>query len=155
MQIVLNKDDSERIKDICRQLHRDSNAKMVFLIDTEGNEIVSTGETDGIDRVSLATLTAGSIAATSGLAKLVGEHGFANLLHEGKRENINITLVNEHVIIAVIFDERTSLGLIRLRLKSAVNKLSSIFSEVKSRGESVQPFEELTDEDIDKLFEDK
>src|SRR5690606_41729579 len=47
----------------------DLNAKSVFLVDKNGQLIASSGATDHIDTTSLASLTAGNIAATGGLAR--------------------------------------------------------------------------------------
>ena len=58
----------------------------------------------------------------------------------------------------VIFDVRSSLGLVRLRVKRASGELERIFESMFERhttgaatGE-VSPFAEITDEDIDALF---
>ena len=47
--------------------------------------------------------TAGNVAATDGLAKLIGEKEFSILFHEGERDNIHISLVAQRVILVVIF----------------------------------------------------
>jgi hypothetical protein len=63
------------------------------------------------------------------------------------------------VILVVIFDERSSLGLVRLRVKKAGQKLSEIFDGIFKRAEAASeeagagsPFAEISDEDIDNLF---
>jgi len=111
----------------------------------------------GVDATSLASLTAGNVAATDGLAKLIGEKEFSILFHEGERDNIHISLVAQRVILVVIFDERSSLGLVRLRVRKATEELNSIFEsllkKVQDPGAS-SPFSEITDDDIDNLFND-
>jgi signal recognition particle receptor subunit beta len=57
----------------------------------------------------------------------------------------------------VIFDSRSSLGLVRLRVKKATEELNHIFeSLLKKVAEpgADSPFAEITDEDIDNLFND-
>jgi signal recognition particle receptor subunit beta len=49
-----------------------------------------------------------------GLAKLIGENEFPNQIHEGARESLYMTIVGTRVVLVVIFDTRTSLGLVRL-----------------------------------------
>ena len=78
----------------------------------------------GIDTTSLASLTAGCIAATGGLAKIVGEEEFPVHFHQGQRDNLHITLVAGRIILVVVFDERSSLGLVRLRVKKAGAELA-------------------------------
>ena len=53
------------------------------------------------------------------LAKLLKENEFATQFHEGEKANIHIQLVGNRVILVVIFDSRSSLGLVRLRVKKA------------------------------------
>jgi hypothetical protein len=107
----------------------------------------------------LASLTAGNIAATGGLAKLIGEKEFSILFHEGEKDNLHISIVGSRVILVVLFDSRSSLGLVRLRVKKASEELSQIFDSLAKRaeekeksGESDFPFAEITDDDIDNLF---
>jgi predicted regulator of Ras-like GTPase activity (Roadblock/LC7/MglB family) len=136
-----------------------ANAKVVFLVDKNGQLITSSGMTEGIDTTSLASLTAGNIAATGGLAKLIGEKEFTILFHEGEKDNIHISIIGHRVILVVIFDERSSLGLVRLRVKKAAAELGKIFAEIdeKTEGERAglgvdSPFAEITDDDIENLF---
>jgi hypothetical protein len=106
-------------------------------------------------------LTAGNVAATDGLAKLIGEKEFSILFHEGEKDNIHISIVAQRVILVVIFDERSSLGLVRLRVKKASQELNEVFARIMAKverekaqvgGAFESPFAEITDEDIDSLF---
>ena len=116
----------------------------------------------GVDTTSLASLTAGNVAATDGLAKLIGEKEFSILFHEGEKDNIHISLVAQRVILVVIFDERSSLGLVRLRVQEGHRRSSSRSSrrsphKAEREKQALQadfdsPFAEITDEDIDSLF---
>ena len=111
----------------------------------------------GIDTTSLASLTAGCIAATGGLAKLVGEDDFPVHFHQGQRDNLHITLVSSRIILVVVFDDRSSLGLVRLRVKKAGAELAKVFEEIQKKAEHESsrggtPFAEITDDDIDNLF---
>ena len=112
-------EDFQRIEESLRRLRYESNAKVVFLIDKNGQQIAAAGDTSDFDSTSLASLTAGNVAATDGLAKLIGEREFSVLFHEGQKDHIHISIVAERAILLVIFDERSSLGLVRLRVKRA------------------------------------
>jgi len=147
------------VTDVVTRLVSNANAKVVFLVDKNGQLITNSGLTEGIDTTSLASLTAGNIAATGGLAKLIGEKEFTILFHEGEKDNIHISIIGHRVILVVIFDERSSLGLVRLRVKKAAAELEKIFSEIdeKTEGERAglgvdSPFAEITDDDIENLF---
>ena len=158
-QFVLYEEDHRRILAVIGRLVREANAKGVFVVDKNGQLIAEAGEVRGIDSTSLASLTAGSIAATGGLAKIIGEEDFPIHFHQGVRDNLHITTVAKRMILVVIFDERSSLGLVRLRVKKAGAELDKIFEDVRKRAESesataASPFADITDDDIDNLFAD-
>ncbi len=158
-QMVMYDDDFKQLNIILEKLLREANAKVIFLVDKNGQLISGVGETERFDTTSLASLTAGNIAATGGLAKLIGEKEFSILFHEGEKDNLHISIVGSRVILVVLFDSRSSLGLVRLRVKKASEELSQIFDSLAKRaeereknGESDFPFAEITDDDIDNLF---
>lgn len=159
--LVLYDDEFRKIKESLQRLASDSNANVVFLVDKNGQQIAAVGDLTSLDTTSLASLTAGNVAATDGLARLIGEREFSILFHEGERDNIHISIVAQRVILVVIFDERTSLGLVRLRVRRAMSELEKIFEEIARKAEKEKqvlaadfdsPFAEITDEDIDRLF---
>jgi len=158
-QLVLLDEDHRQMSTVCRRLVRDANAKGVYIVDKNGQLVCEAGEMQDIDSTSLASLTAGCIAATGGLAKIVGEEEFPTHFHQGARDNLHITLLGERMILMVIFDERSSLGLVRLRVKRASIELARILEDVKKKSEQQgsaagSPFAEITDADIDNLFSD-
>jgi predicted regulator of Ras-like GTPase activity (Roadblock/LC7/MglB family) len=159
-QLVLYEDDHKQIVAVADQLVRDANAKAVFLVDRNGQLVAEAGELKGIDTTSLASLVAGNIAATGGLAKIIGEDEFPTHFHQGERDNLHITVVAQRIILVVIFDERSSLGLVRLRVKKTGTRLGQLFEALFKRakaeldGDDSSPFSEITDEDIDNLFSD-
>ena len=154
---VLYEEEFHHLEEALRRLRQDANAKAVFLIDKNGQQIAAAGEIDQFDTTSLASLTAGNVAATDGLAKLIGEREFSVLFHEGQQDHIHISIVANRAILVVIFDERSSLGLVRLRVKRSSGDLERIFETMAGRegqaaSGSPSPFSEITDEDIDALF---
>ncbi|MDP2752927.1 MAG: roadblock/LC7 domain-containing protein [Nitrospirota bacterium] len=158
--LVMYEEEFRKINAELQKLHYQSNSKVVFLVDKNGQLIASAGETRDIDTTSLASLTAGNIAATGGIARLLGEKEFTILFHEGEKDNIHISLIGQRIILVVIFDQRSSLGLVRLRVKKASESLVRIFDEInqkveKEKGEEKfeeSPFAEISDENIDSLF---
>jgi predicted regulator of Ras-like GTPase activity (Roadblock/LC7/MglB family) len=159
--LVLYDEEFQRIKDALQRLRQDANANVVFLVDKNGQQIAAIGDLTTLDTTSLASLTAGNVAATDGLARLIGEKEFSILFHEGEKDNIHISIVAQRVILVVIFDERSSLGLVRLRVRRATAELDKIFEDIASKVEREKqnlhvelesPFSEITDDDIDRLF---
>ncbi len=155
--MVMYQEEFEQIQGVCSRLHRDANAQAVLLIDKNGQLIAETGETSSLDTTSLSSLTAGNVAATGGIASLLKEKEFTGQFHEGERTNINISVVANRVILVILFDERSSLGLVRLRVRRSADELSGIFDALISKVEQPSApsiFSEITDEDIDNLFND-
>ena len=153
--LVMYEEEYQQIKDILHRLQVDSNSKIVFLVDKNGQQIAVQGDMRGVDATSLASLTAGNVAATDGLAKLIGEKEFSILFHEGEKDNLHISIIGGRVILVVIFDTRSSLGLVRLRVKKASDELNKIFDGLMKKVQvpgAGSPFAEITDDDIDNLF---
>ncbi|MEA3465196.1 MAG: roadblock/LC7 domain-containing protein [Thermodesulfobacteriota bacterium] len=157
---VLYDEEVAKVKEVLDTLLKAANANSIFLIDKNGQMIAMSGDVSEIDSTSLASLTAGNIAATGGLAKLVGEKEFAIQFHEGEKDNIHISIVGGRVILVIIFDQRSSLGLVRLRVKKASAALAVVFEEISEKNsvdqesgrDRANPFAEITDDDIDNLF---
>src|SRR5512139_3484093 len=92
-QMVLYEAEFNRIQETVADLVQNANARVVFVVDKNGQLIAAAGEVDNLDTTSLASLTAGNIAATGGIAKLLRENEFATQFHEGENANIHIQLV--------------------------------------------------------------
>jgi len=156
--LVMYDEDFRRIMAVLERLVRDASARGIFLVDKDGQLIAEAGEMRGVDSTSLASLTAGNIAASGGLAQIIGEEEFPVHFHQGQRDNLHITLVDRRIILVVVFDERSSLGLVRLRVKKIGAELARIFEEMQKKSERAQtpgfasPFADITDDDIDNLF---
>ncbi len=149
------------ITDVLNKLIASTNSKTALLIDKAGQLITSTGDTSRIDLASFATLSAADFAATAQLASLIGEREFATLFHQGEKENIYISLIADRVILAVIFDHRTTLGLVRIKTKATAEALERLFAEifkkidkggVKKPSKIDSDFTKAAEEELDKLF---
>ncbi len=129
---VLFKEDVERIQKILSHLLTESAATYVLLINKDGNLIANVGFSSSIDANSLAALAAGSFASTRAIAALVGETEFTVLFHQGAKENIHISLVDEDGILVLIFDDRTNLGMVKMVAEQARRKLSEVLDDVRA-----------------------
>ena len=151
--ILLRERQYHQIKAVLARLRMDSSARVVFLVDKDGQEIAVQGEIGNIDTTSLASLAAGNVAATGGMAQLIGEKEFPTLSHEGERESIHISVIGR-LLLVVVFDERSTLGLVKLRSRQVSQTLSTMIDEITQADfdDEDSPFAEITDEDIDSLF---
>jgi predicted regulator of Ras-like GTPase activity (Roadblock/LC7/MglB family) len=150
---ILREPEYEGFLSILRKLLRDASAKVVFLVDKNGTLLASAGDAVGFDTTSLASLAAGNIAATGGLANLIGEKEFSILFHEGERDNMHLSVVAERLILVVVFDRRSSVGLVRLRVRQATANLTAVMAvAVAASDAELAGVEELTEADIESLF---
>ena len=154
--ILIREQRYHQIKALLARLRLDASARLVVLVDKDGQQIAVHGELGELDTTSLASLVAGNVAATGGMAKLIGEREFPTLSHEGERESIHISVIGR-VLLVVVFDDRSSLGLVKLRSKQISHELAQAFAEVErdsqlSATNGSLPFGEITDEEIDGLF---
>src|SRR5207249_5257130 len=154
--ILIREQRYQQINALLARLRLEAAARLVVLVDKDGQQIAVHGDLADLDTTSLASLAAGNVAATGGMAKLIGEREFPTLSHEGDRESIHISVIGR-VLLVVVFDQRSSLGLVKLRSKQVSSELAATFAEIEresllpSAGTAL-PFGEITDEEIDSLF---
>jgi predicted regulator of Ras-like GTPase activity (Roadblock/LC7/MglB family) len=130
MNVVITKKELEKI-DLClKKMVSTSLAHSVLLIARSGQLIANHGDTLDIDVSALSALTAANFGATAEIAKLLGEEEFTLLFHKGRSENVYFSAIGEHVIMVTLFDDKTSLGLVRLRINQVNEELSQILSVI-------------------------
>jgi len=154
--MIMREQQFERIVSVLHKLRAESLSRVVFLVDKNGQPVAVQGDVSNIDTTSLASLAAGNVAATGGMAQLIGEKEFPTLSHEGERESIHICIIGR-MLLVVVFDDRSSLGLVKLRVKQAARELALIFEDVErdslaKREQDDSLFAGITDDDIDSLF---
>jgi predicted regulator of Ras-like GTPase activity (Roadblock/LC7/MglB family) len=139
-RLVFYKEDIEIIGKSLNTFLKNANAQCAILVDKDGHMVTKEGESSTYDMDTISALVAGSFAATKQMAKLLGEEEFALMFHQGKKDNIQLSLVGDRTILAVIFDERTTLGMVRLYSSQVSSKLSQVFNDIsarKSEGEKI------------------
>ena len=159
---TIYEEDYWAISSVIKELLKNSNSQSVLLIDKTGQMIASVGIEPEFDLMSFASLCAADFEANAQLAKLIGEKDFSTLYHQGSDESMYLARVAQHIILVVLFNKRTTLGLVRLRVKKAVEGLNTIlsrlFDKLEYENEELKEFdEEFTDElnkEIDALFSD-
>ena len=150
-------DDFGAITQSLQRFLFDSNARCALLVDRTGQLVATVGEQPKFDPTAFATLTAADFSANDQLAKLIGETDFNSLFHQGEKESMYLADVARRVILVVLFDNRTTLGLVRLKMKQTVEELTRLFEAVFQRaqsGEGGSPnILSGADDEIDRLFQ--
>ena len=132
-RLIFYAEDVEKITKQLEELLKLSDSKSNILIDKDGHLISKAGHTESYDVQTVSALVAGSFAATREMARLLGEEEFSILFHQGKRDNIQLTLIGDRTILATIFDNRTTIGMVRLYTKEIASKLAKIFKGIEER----------------------
>ena len=149
-------DDYGAILRSLQQFLYDSNARSALLVDRSGQLVATVGEPPQFDPTAFATLTAADFSANDQLARLIGETEFNSLFHQGEQESMYLVDIASRVILVILFDNRTTLGLVRLKVKHAVEELTRLFAEMFQRGrEQANPPNILAgaEDEIDRLFQ--
>ena len=152
-------DDFGAITHSLQRFLYDSNARCALIVDRSGQLVTTVGERPNFDPTAFATLTAADFSANDQLAKLIGETDFNTLFHQGERESMLLADVARRVILVVLFDNRTTLGLVKLKMRHTVEELAKLFEQVFARGDADGGSGDKpgiladADDEIDKLFQ--
>jgi predicted regulator of Ras-like GTPase activity (Roadblock/LC7/MglB family) len=150
-------EDARKIQVILNDFLRESSARTALIVDRAGQMVATVGEPPTFDPTAFATLTAADFSANDQLARMLGEPEFGALFHQGERESMYLADIARRVILVVLFDNRTTLGLVKLRVRTAVHELNQVFTDMFSRGGADAPQVESgflgdAEDEIDKLF---
>ncbi|MBI4665924.1 MAG: roadblock/LC7 domain-containing protein [Nitrospinae bacterium] len=140
-RMVYYKEDFDQIEKLMEEYLKLSNSRCVFLIDKEGHLVTQRGMTQTFNAETLSALVAGAFAATKEMARLLGETEFTVMFHQGKKDNIHLSLVGDRSIVATVFDEKTTVGMVNLYSKELTGKLVRIFEIALKRQPQEQPME--------------
>lgn len=156
--LIIYEEEITRIDEFLKKMLKGAEAKCALLVDKDGHLITRQGFTYSLDTTALAALLAGSFASTKEIAKLVGEAEFSVLFHQGKKDHIHMSLVGERSILAVVFDDRTTIGMVRLYAKEAAAELAKVFQGILDRKQSSvgisSEFADMAQDKLDDIFQD-
>lgn len=137
-RLIFYENDIREINSVLETFLSAAKAKAALLIDVDGHLVTKKGDTGNIDITSVAALVAGSFASTKQVASLLGEPEFSVLFHQGKHESIHISLIAERTMLVIMFDDSTTIGMVRLYAGQVASKIE----DVLNRHSEVEP--ELT-----------
>ncbi|HMF40107.1 MAG TPA: roadblock/LC7 domain-containing protein [Polyangia bacterium] len=135
--IVIHEADAARINAVLGRFLADSSCAAALLIDRSGQPLAESGVSRTLDTGSIGALAAGAFSATAALARLLGESEFSVLFHEGVRESMHVSTVDDDTILLAIFDERTTVGMVRLFAREASTSIGGILEETRKRPKRV------------------
>ncbi len=154
--VVIQEHQFNKLKSILARICVECIARVVLLVDRDGQPLASHGDVSDLDTTSFSSLAAGNVAATTSMARLIGEDVFPAVVHEGERENIYIAVIGRSLLV-VVFDDRSTVSLVKIRSKRASYEVAALLDEIARDSELQRHsensfFAEITDDDIDSLF---
>jgi predicted regulator of Ras-like GTPase activity (Roadblock/LC7/MglB family) len=132
-RLVFYKEDIQQIDSTLRDFLSRSKSKAAMLVDKDGHLITQEGSTERADTDTIAALVAGCFAATREMARILGEEEFTALFHQGRKDNLQLSLVGKRTILGVLFDDTTTIGMVRLYAAETARKLTSLFKKLGGR----------------------
>lgn len=140
-KITIFNSEKETIDNILKEFLKNSGAKGTIFADLSGVVLSKQGFIQKYDVNLLTVLSANAATATRQMAAIVGENTFKELIFNGKRQNIYVTFTEESGIFITIFDNTTTLGLIRLYADKAAAALEKVYLKIKERSKAAEPSE--------------
>jgi predicted regulator of Ras-like GTPase activity (Roadblock/LC7/MglB family) len=104
----------------------ETGALCAMIFDRGGERVAERGVAGSTDLTAIGALAAGAYASTEELARLIGEREFSVLFHQGEQDHLLVTLVDEGHLLLVVFDDRTTVGLVRMCAKAVAARLSAL-----------------------------
>ena len=153
---ALGPDDTERLRRLLQSFVMEAEARCALLLNRNGLAVAAVGDTRGLDQTTFASLAAADFDASDQLAGLLGEREFTSLYHQGVHGSMYLSEIAGVAILAAVFDQRTTLGLVRLKTREVVPRITRVLQELDARptqGErlSADWTDDAVDE-IDRLF---
>jgi len=135
--LVIHEGDATKINAVLTTFLGESGATEALLIDRSGQLLAATGANRALDTASISALAAGAFSSTGALAQLLGETEFTVLFHQGNKESMHVSTVDDHAILLAIFGEKTTVGMVRLFAKVAATAIGQILTESRARPRSM------------------
>jgi predicted regulator of Ras-like GTPase activity (Roadblock/LC7/MglB family) len=154
----LGSDDVGEFERLLGELVSKARVDCALLVDRAGRLMASAGDLGGLDSTAFASLASADFAASHRIAALLGEDEFASLYHHGAERSMFLADVAGTAVLAVLFDVRTTLGLVRIRARTLVPRFADRLGMLAERGPSGQVVQMEPDwatdaeTEIDRLF---
>lgn len=114
-------------------LLKETNARTILLVEKSGQHLASVGE-EYPHVMAIAALIVGAFSSARELSRLIGEPDFKTMFQQGKTSHVYISMLETQDMITVIFDERTTLGIIKLKTQQMIKKISDEILKMSSSG---------------------
>jgi predicted regulator of Ras-like GTPase activity (Roadblock/LC7/MglB family) len=132
----LGADDVRRFEELLAELVVEGRVSASFLIDRAGRLLAAAGDMQDLDHTSFASLASADFAASNQLAALLGEDEFSSIYHHGGERSMFLADIAGTAVLAVLFDSRTTLGMVRLKTRVLLPQLAESLTRLAQSGPS-------------------
>ncbi len=122
-----------KIQQILASLAEKTRVDAVFLINRNGQEITHHGRADSIDVLALSSLAASNLAATFGLASVIGEAEFERIYLRGEDRSVLISPAGDYALLLFILKVENEKELNIRNLKQAALVLQDVLKKCTKR----------------------
>jgi predicted regulator of Ras-like GTPase activity (Roadblock/LC7/MglB family) len=127
-QWTLFEKDFRAIDQVLFDLLERTHALSVHLVDRSGQLITTAGRNGDFDATAFASLIAADFTANAELARLLGqEEGVKGVVSEAASRSVYSCLLADRAILCIVFDRKSTLGLVRFRTQRALSVLDPVF----------------------------
>lgn len=130
--LTLNVEDSVRVREVLEGMIANCKARAALLVGRNGELVAHVGRV-GYDLNALCAAITGYTAVARELAHIFGESEFSVMFPQGKKDQVQFTLVADRANLAVLFDDRTMLGQVKVFSAEGAVELSEIFDDITRR----------------------
>jgi predicted regulator of Ras-like GTPase activity (Roadblock/LC7/MglB family) len=151
-------EEDKELRRLLTELAKESKSKIVILIDKSG-QLISRSESPAFssDDITFASLTAGNVAASEALSKLLGDKDLNHMFTETEEEGIYMILLDgKYILVAIFNKDLSNLGIIRVKIKKFHPKIRELIERIEERTEketTVSSDINVEEIDLDSLFE--
>jgi predicted regulator of Ras-like GTPase activity (Roadblock/LC7/MglB family) len=121
--LVLTEQGLQNVQAVLQKLQQETNAKYLLLVEKSGQTIASVGD-DNPYAMALSALVAGAFSSTREIARMLGEQEFKTMFQQGAKLNLFIAQLETHDFLTVVFDENSTLGIVKLKSQQLGAELS-------------------------------
>ena len=129
----LIEEDIRELDSTLRELLQLTEASTAMVIDKGGFVITQFGLYEQFDTVTVAALAAASFAATEGMAALVSERNFTNVIQQGEVNSLLILNVDEYCLLTVVFRAQISVGAVKYYATQSIQRIAAQLQRAHNR----------------------
>ncbi len=135
---------------------REARARIALLVNRSGQVLAQHGFTSSYEVMNVASLAAAAQASSQALAELLSTKNWKLLHHAGRERQMflaNLETPLEPLILVVIFDGQSSLGLVELFFDRLAERVAAL-PELSAAKRSADPvsFERDLEAGLDRIF---